>query len=92
MSSDRKSKRRLTACDFIYSGILEDGVISEDETQYLTILRNDIDTMIESMTSSEDPLQENPDLTTTQIDYILKVFFDKWSWHEGNSPYFLLCK
>lgn len=75
-----------------YSGLLEDGVISEEELQYLTILKNDIDIMIESMTSSENPLQENPKLTTTQIDYILKIFFDKWSWNKENSPYFLLCK
>lgn len=76
----------------LYSGILEDGAISKNEAQYLAILRDDINAIIELMTSSENPLQENSKLTTTQIDYILNSFFDKWSWHEKNSPFFLLCK
>lgn len=75
-----------------YSAILEDGSISEDEMQYLITLKNDIDVMIESMTSSENPLQENTAITTTQLDYILNLFFDKWSYHTENSPYFLLSK
>lgn len=73
-----------------YSAILEDGFISENEMKYLITLKNDIDVMIESMTSSENPLQENIDLTTTQLDYILNLFFDKWSYHTENSPYLLL--
>lgn len=75
-----------------YSAILEDGFISENEMQYLITLRNDIDAMIELMTSSENPLQENTDLTTSQLDYIVNLFFDKWSYHKENSPYFLLSK
>lgn len=74
-----------------YSGILEDNEISENEYQYLTILKSDIDIMIKSMTSVQNPLQENQELTTIQINNMLNLFFDKWSWHKEDSPYFLLC-
>ncbi|MDO5406197.1 MAG: hypothetical protein Q4F28_02560 [Eubacteriales bacterium] len=74
----------------LYSGILEDGVISEEEIHYLSILKDDVDGMIASMTSSDNPPQENSELTTIQMDYILNSFFDKWSWHKENNPFHLL--
>jgi len=79
-----------SANDMRYSGILVDGVISENEIRYLTILRDDIDLVIAAMVSTENPPNENQNLTSTQIDNILITFFEKWSYHSENSPYFLL--
>ncbi len=73
-----------------YNGITADGVISYNEIRYLTILRDDIDLIVEAMVSAENPPQENQNLTTFQIDEILNSFFSKWSFHNENSPYFLL--
>ena len=73
-----------------YSGILFDGKISEKEIRYLEILRDDIDVILASMVSSENPPQENQNLTIRQIDDILNAFFSKWSFHHEDSPYFLL--
>lgn len=81
-----------TANDIQYSGITADGVISHNEIQYLTILRDDIDLIVGAMVSVENPPQENQNLTTSQIDAILNTFFSKWSFHNENSPYFLLQK
>ena len=76
----------------VYNAILEDNKISEDEYEYFSILKNSIDVMIQSMTSNQNPLQENQELTTDQFDNILILFFDTWSWHDKDSPFFLLCK
>ena len=79
-----------TANDMRYSGITVDGVISENEIRYLTILRDDIDLVIAAMVSTENPPNENQNLTSTQIDNILNTFFSEWSYSNENSPYFLL--
>ena len=79
-----------SANDMRYSGITVDGVISENEIRYLMILRDDINIVIASMVSTENPPNENQNLTSTQIDNILDTFFSKWSYHNENSPYFLL--
>jgi hypothetical protein len=73
-----------------YSGIVADGAISEKEILYLTILRDDIDVIIASMVSPDNPPQEDKNLTTERIDRILDTFFSKWSFHEENSPFLLL--
>ena len=79
-----------SANDMQYNGITVDGVISENEIRYLTILRDDIDLVIAAMVSTENPPNENQNLTSTQIDNILNTFFSKWSYSNENSPYFLL--
>ena len=79
-----------TANDMPYCGITNDGVISEKEVRYLVTLRDDIDVLIAAMVSSENPPNENQNLTTSQIDNILNTFFSKWSFHNDDSPYFLL--
>lgn len=76
--------------DFGYSGIMMDGTISENEVKYMRILKSDIDIIIQSMVSDENPLQESQNLSSSQIDNILDTFFSKWSYHNENSPYFLL--
>jgi len=81
---------RGEANDMPYNGLTVDGVISKDEIRYLTILKDDIDIILASMISDENPLQEDQNLTTSQIDAILNTFFSKWSMHNENSPYFLL--
>ncbi len=79
-----------TANDIQYRGITADSVISYNEIRYLTILRDDIDLIVGAMVSAENPPQESQNLTTSQIDAILKTFFSKWSFDNENSPYFLL--
>lgn len=79
-----------TANDIQYSGITADGTISDNEIRYLTILRDDIDLIVASMVSAENPPQENQNLTASQVDMILDTFFSKWSFHNEDSPYFLL--
>ena len=79
-----------TANDMPYSGISADGFISDDEVRYLTILRDDVDVIIDAMVSPTNPPQENNNLTSSQIDDILETFFSKWTFHNENSPYFLL--
>lgn len=76
--------------DFCYSGIQKDGAISQKEVEYLSTLKNHIDIIIQAMTSKENPLQEDQNLTTSQMDDILSAFFSTWSYHNENSPYYLL--
>lgn len=76
--------------DLGYSGIMMDGRISENEVKYMSILKNDIDIIIQSMASEENPLQESQNLRPYQIDNILDTFFSKWSYRNENSPYSLL--
>ena len=79
-----------TANDTPYTGILVDDVISETEIRYLEILRDDISLIVSAMESPDNPPNENQNLTVLQMDNILKTFFDKWSFHNEESPYFLL--
>lgn len=79
-----------TANDIQYRGITADGMITYNEIRYLKFLRDDIHLIVGSMVSAENPPQENQNLTTSQIDTILNTFFSKWSFHNENSPYFLL--
>jgi len=78
------------ANDMPYNGILVDDVISETEIRYLEILRDDISLIVSAMESPDNPPNENQNLTVLQMDNILKTFFDKWSFHNEESPYFLL--
>jgi len=70
-----------------YDGVLMDNVISEDETQYIVALRNDIAIIVSDMQSA-DNVDQN--LSIRQINAILNEFFRKWSYHDENSPFFLL--
>lgn len=81
-----------TMNDNQYSGILEDGVISETEQRYLSILKDDIDDMIVLMTSDDVPAQSDLNFNETQMEYMIDTFFDKWTWHDENSPFYLLCE
>ena len=76
--------------DLSWDGILRDDIISENEFAYLTALRDDISLVIISMTSADDQFNENKNLTISQLNSILRDFFDKWTYHNENSPYFLL--
>ena len=79
-----------TANGISYEGITVDGLISDGEVSYLMLLRDDIDVIIASMASDETPPQAK-NLTSSRIDEILITFTSKWSFHNENSPYFLLC-
>ena len=79
-----------TANGTSYKGILVDDAISENEIHYLEALRDDINLIIADMVSPDNPPQENQNLTVSQLDNILNTFFDKWSFHNAESPYFLL--
>ena len=79
-----------TANSTSYSGILADDAISENEIHYLEALRDDINLIVASMVSPDNPPQENQNLTVAQIDGILNTFFNRWSFHNEESPYFLL--
>ena len=73
-----------------FNYILHDYVISENEVLYLKALRDDIARLTERMQSSENPSNENKNLTITQLNNILSGFFDVWSYHNEDSPYYLL--
>ena len=79
-----------TANGVSYSGITADNTISANEVLYLRTLKDDIDQIIGEMVSPANPPNESQNLTSSQIDYILGIFFDKWSYHNEESPYFLL--
>ena len=81
---------RGEANDVPFNGILLDDAISEIEIRYLEILRDDITQIVADMGSSDNPPQENQNLTVSQMDNILNTFFSKWSFHNEESPYFLL--
>ena len=70
--------------------ILQDNHISESEVLYLTALKDDIARLTDSMQSSENPPNENKNLAITQLNNILRAFFDVWSYHNEDSPYYLL--
>ena len=76
--------------DMPWNGVLFDNIISENERLYLMALSDDINQIIAEMKSTDDPLNENKNLTITQMNRILGDFSDKWSYHNENSPYFLL--
>ena len=73
-----------------YNGILVDDAISENEIRYLEILRDDFKLIAGTMSATDNPLQANGDLTVSQMDNILKTFFDKWSFNNEECPYLLL--
>ena len=79
-----------TANDIVYESILQDPAISEKEVRYLTALRDDIESIYMAMESADSSPQEDKNLTTAQLSVILNAFFDKWSPHNENSPFFLL--
>ena len=70
-----------------YDGVLLDNVISENETQYIVALRNDIAIIVSDMQSADNV---NQNLSIRQLNAILNEFFRKWSYHDENSPFFLL--
>ena len=76
--------------DTPWNGVLLDNIISENERLYLTALRDDISHIIAEMKSTDDPFNENRNLTISQLNSILRDFSDKWSYHNENSPYFLV--
>ena len=76
--------------DVRYDYILHDNVISENEVLYLTALRDDIAQLSDGMQSSENPPNENKNLSIAQLNNILREFFDVWSYHNEDSPYYLL--
>ena len=78
------------ANDMPYNGIFIDDAISENEIHYLEILRDDISLIVSSMVSPDNPPNENQNLTVSQMDNILDVFFSKWSFYNEESPYYLL--
>jgi len=73
-----------------YAGILVDDFVSKNEARYLAVLKEDISLIVTAMASIDNPLQANQSLTVSQMDKILGEFFDKWSFHNEESPYFLL--
>ena len=79
-----------TANGMPYAGVMSDNDISEAELRYLTILRDDINLIVADMVSTEISPQENQNLTISQLNRVLSAFFDKWSYHNEDSPYFLL--
>ena len=79
-----------TANDIRFNCILYDDEISDSEILYLTALRDDITRLTDSMQSSENPPNENKNLTITQLNNILSGFFDTWSYYNEDSPYYLL--
>jgi len=81
---------RRSVNDMTYNGILVDSTVSEKEIKYITALRNDIDSIISDMISTENPPQENKNLTTSQIDTILNTFISKWEINNEDSPIYLL--
>ena len=76
--------------DVRYNCILHDDVISENEMRYLVALRDDIVLQLGRIQSTKNPPNENEKLTIAQLNNILNDFFDTWSYHNENSPYFLL--
>jgi len=72
-----------------YDGLLLDNVISENELQYILALRNDIAIIVTDMQGT-DNLNVNQNLSIRQLSNILNEFFRKWSYHDENSPFFLL--
>ena len=76
--------------DSSYDALLTDDQVSENEARYLNVLKEDIDLIITAMASTDNPLQANQRITVYQMDNILSPFFSKWSYHNEDSPYFLL--
>jgi hypothetical protein len=73
-----------------YNCISNDSVISENEVLYLTALRDDLVRLAEGMQSTEYHLRANENLSLAQFENILQDFFMIWSYHNENSPFFLL--
>ena len=73
-----------------YNCILLDNAISENEFLYLSALGEHTAIIVNAMLSTENPLQENPDISIAQLNGILNDFFIVWSWSNENSPFLLL--
>ena len=70
-------------------GILRDGIISEIEAQYMAILLEDVQTMLDGMVST-DGLNANQNLTVHQFSRILNEFYSKWRITGTDSTFLLL--
>ena len=79
-----------TVNEISYNCILLDNAISENEFLYLSALGEHTAIIVNAMLSTENPLQENPDISIAQLNGILNDFFIVWSWSNENSPFLLL--
>jgi len=73
-----------------WDGIQFDNIVSENELQYLTVLRDDIKTLRVDMSLSDNQYNVNVKLTIAQLNSILSYFYQKWSFNNTNSPFLLL--
>jgi hypothetical protein len=69
---------------------MADNAISDNEVLFLKCLRDDLEAIVESMVSPDNPPQEYEKLTIHQLNAILDSFFTKWSYHDEDSPFLLL--
>lgn len=72
------------------NGISNDNLVSDDEMTYIKMLQNDLKASADKMTSADDALTENKNLSISQINSILNEFYSKWSDSGDTSPYRLL--
>ena len=73
-----------------YNSVLQGNGISDKEIRYLAALRDDMVNACAAMESDESSPQEDKKLTISHLNTILDEFFDKWSPHNEDSPFFLL--
>lgn len=73
-----------------YCGIMCDNAISDKEIEYLKILKEEIDRMIDSLSSKTDKFSMIDNISTSCVDDALNHFVDKWDIFNEESPLYLL--
>lgn len=71
------------------SGILEDGIISNAEKNYLKALYNDINSLINEM-KEKNSIQVDLGSSIGQINKNFNMFFSKWNTRSADTPFKML--
>ncbi|MCQ2452187.1 MAG: hypothetical protein MJ075_03510 [Oscillospiraceae bacterium] len=75
-----------------YDCLLYDNTINLTELQFLSELKDDLDAFIIAMETTDSSSSLNRNLSVSELNRILNLFFDKWSWSSGSSPLELLLR
>lgn len=71
------------------SGILEDGIISDTEKNYLKALYNDFNSLINKM-KEKNSTQVDLSTSIEQINKYFNTFFSKWNTRSADTPFKML--
>ena len=69
----------LTPNRAILYSVNHSGLLTNNEQEYIALLRNDLNQIVENMTDTNDTNNVNSKLTISKVNSIFAVFYEKWS-------------